>query len=432
MPLQLLQSLAEACRDFAGRLRAEINTLDAQTAGFRKRPAAREGTVVHGLLLNLSATTDIETVGALAKLSSGEQERLEQLKGDLAVDPVKAARKVKAQKERIEELIATVSKSDALLTPITAEELRDLLLVAKDKATAVQLSASEVFKKEPLPQAGSEVWKTLWEATRAFSAEEAYPSQAFPNAESGAVCVLCQQELSAEASTRLRAFEKFVQQKVQQAAEDAKRAVRNRKDEIKRACVSDEFMREIVRLLRDDLDRPQMCSEVIRNLTRSRVRGKRLTAASEATVIGPQRLVTSVVSKLEEIANELAKSIEELEKTSDPKQRVLKQKELWELEDRVWLASILDDIEVEMKRLKKIAALVKASGDTDTNRITRKTTEVSRALVTNTLRDAFSAEIAALNIADRRVELLQEGSGYGITRFKVSLIRNPGRGSLRF
>jgi hypothetical protein len=63
--------------------------------------------------------------------------------------------------------------------------------------------------------------------------------------------------------------------------------------------------------------------------------------------------------------------------------------------------------------------------DADTNRITRKTTELSKTLVTNTIRDAFAAETTALSIADRRLELTQEPSGYGSTKFKVSLIRNP-------
>ena len=224
---------------------------------------------------------------------------------------------------------------------------------------------------------------------------------------------------------RMRAFEKFVQEKVQQVAAEAKLTVQTRKDEIKKSCVSDESLRETLRLLRDDLDQPQVCRDVIRNLVRARVRGRRLIAAADPALVGKQRVMTPVAAKLGPLRVGLDERIAELQKTSDPEQRRLQENELRGLEDRVWLASILADVEVEVGRLKTIAAFGKAIDDTDTNRITRKTTEVSRVLVTDTIRDAFAAVVAALSIADRRLELTQEASGYGLTRFKVSLIRNP-------
>ena len=425
VPLQLLQALADTCRDFGTRLKTKKTALETQVPAFRKKPASREGTAVHQILANLSATTELAAINSLAQVSDHEKARLEQLKRDLATDPVKEVRKLKTQKQRIEELATMVAKSDAVLLPATADGLRDLLQAAKDKATAAQLAANQAFNREPLPQAGSEVWKTLWEAARAFSTQEAYPAKPFPNTDTGAVCVLCQQALSPEAATRMKAFEKFVQERVQQVAADAKLAVQTRKDEIKKSCVSDESLREIVRLLRDDLDQPLVCRDAIHNLARARVRGRRLIAATDPALLGQQRMVNPVASKLGPLVVSLDERITELQKTADPEQRKLQENELRGLEDRVWLASVLADVEAELGRLKTIAAFGQAIDDTDTNRITRKTTEVSRALVTDTIRDAFAADVAALNIADPRLELTQEASGYGSTKFKVSLIRNP-------
>lgn len=425
VPLQLLQALADTCRDFGTRLKTRKTALESQVPAFRKNPSSREGTAVHQILLNLSARTELTATNALAQMSGHEKARLEQLKRDLAADPVREIRKLKTQKQRIGELAAMIAESDTVLLQATADGLRDLLQTAKDRTTAAQVAANEAFKKEPLAQAGSEVWKTLWEAAREFSTQEAYPAQAFPNTDAEAVCVLCQQGLSPEATTRMKAFEKFIQEKIQQVAADAKLAVQTRKDEIKKACVSDESLREIVMLLRDDLDQPQVCSDVIRNLARARVRGRRLIAATNPALLGQQRVVTPVAAKIGPLLVGLDERIVELQQTSDPEQRLLQGNELRGLEDRVWLASVLADVETELGRLKIIAAIGKAIDDTDTNRITRKTTEVSRALVTDTIRDAFAADVAALNIADLRLELTQEPSGYGSTKFKVSLIRNP-------
>jgi energy-coupling factor transporter ATP-binding protein EcfA2 len=425
VPLQLLQALADIARDFAARLKTKKIALEGQVPSFRKKPLSREGTAVHQLILGLSATTQATAITSLVQMSDHETHRLEQLKRDLASDPAKEIRKLKALKQRVEELAKAVVAAESVLLPGKADELRQLLVTAKDKSTAAKLAATEAFNREPLPQAGSEVWKTLWEAARAFSTQEAYPDQPFPRTSDGAVCVLCQQSLSHEAATRLTAFEKFVQQKVQQAVEEARRTVQNWKDAIKRSCVTDEALAEAVRMLRDELDHPALCGKVARTLTKARVRGRKFIAASDAALLGTPKPVTSIAAQLAEITGRLDERIGEFQKSSDPTQRKLQENELRGLEDRVWLASIQADVEAEIARLKKIAAFASAMEDADTNRITRKTTELSKTLVTNTIRDAFAAETTALSISDRRLELTQEASGYGSTKFKVSLVRNP-------
>jgi energy-coupling factor transporter ATP-binding protein EcfA2 len=425
VPLQLLQALADLCRDIANRLKAKKTVLEGQVPAFRRKPASRDGTAVHQLIVGLSATTQAAAINSLAQMSEHETARLEQLKRDLASDPVKEIRKLKALKQRVEELVKTVTASETVLLPAKADELRQLLLTAKGNATAAQMAASQAFNKEPLPQAGSEVWKTLWEAARAFSTQEAYPSHPFPHIGDSAVCVLCQQPLSPNAATRLTAFEKFVQQKVQQAAEEARRAIQIWKEKIKSSWATDEALAEAVRLLRDELDQPALCGKVARTLARARVRGRKLVAATDPTLLGTQQSVASVTPQLATLVAKLDERIGEFQKSFDPAQRKLLENELRGLEDRPWLASILPDVEAEIGRLKKIAALESAMQDADTNRITRKTTELSKTLVTNTIRDAFAAETTALSIADRRLELTQEPSGYGSTKFKVSLIRNP-------
>jgi hypothetical protein len=425
VPLQLLQALADIVRDFANRLKAKKSVLEGQVPSFRKKPLSRDGTAVHQLILGLSAMTQATAITSLVQMSDHETQQLEQLKRDLASDPAKEIRKLKALKQRVEELAKAVTASESVLLPAKADELRQLLVTAKDKSTAAQLAATEAFNKEPLPQAGSEVWKTLWEAARAFSTQEAYPDHQFPRTSNGAVCVLCQQPLSADAATRLTAFEKFVQQKVQQAVEEARRAVLNWKDSIKRSCVTDEALAEAVRMLRDELDQPALCGKVARILTKARVRGRKFIAATDPALVGTPQSVASIAAELTKITGRLDERIGEFQKSSDPVQRKLQENELRGLEDRVWLAGIQTDVEAEIARLKKIAAFASAMQDADTNRITRKTTELSKTLVTNTIRDAFAAETTALSISDRRLELTQEASGYGSTKFKVSLVRNP-------
>lgn len=425
VPLQLLQLLADTCRAVGDDLKTRKRILEIQHPNFKQRTSDYEGTKVHQLILTLSAATQIAPIRSLATVSEQEHEQIDQLKRNLASDPATEIRRLKTLKQRIEQLVTAVQNSERILLPKMADELRQLLITSKEKAEAVQLAASEAFKREALPQAGSEAWKTLWEAARAFSTREAYQAAPFPNVNTDAVCVLCQQPLSGDAKKRLTAFENFVQQKVQQASDEARNAVEGYKRKISGLCAPDETLREAVLLLRDELAQPQICRDVIRNLARARVRAKRFTGAKDLCDLGSHKPFADVSSKLVTLIATVDQRIADIEKTSDPEQRKVQEHALHELKDRVWLSSILPDVEAEVDRLKKITALNNAIQDTDTTRITRKVTEMARSLVTNTIRDAFAAEITALRMADRRIELIQEQSGYGSTKFKVSLIRSP-------
>ena len=70
----------------------------------------------------------------------------------------------------------------------------------------------------------------------------------------------------------------------------------------------------------------------------------------------------------------------------DPIQRKKLEEELQGLEDRIWLGTIRLDILAELKRLKAVSGYGAALRNADTSRITRKTTDLARTLVT-TLRD---------------------------------------------
>ena len=91
---------------------------------------------------------------------------------------------------------------------------------------AAEAASSALFRDEPLPQIGSEVWQALWASARAFSDAEAYPERRFPVTDPGSVCVLCQQELTPVAADRLNRFEAFVRDDSQQRADAARVTVK--------------------------------------------------------------------------------------------------------------------------------------------------------------------------------------------------------------
>lgn len=425
IPLQLLQLLAEAGRGIRARLAAKKSALESRIPSFRSRPLPNPQTAVASLIANLKSSTPPEGVRSLSQLLEIERLRLNQLRRDLAVDPQHELRRLRVAMQRLTTLIAEIRSAEQILQTETIDHLRRLILVVQEKTAASQFAATEAFKKEPLPSVGTEVWKALWEAARTYSTAEAYPQTPFPNTDAEAVCVLCQQPLTQVASTRLKAFEVFVQEGAQQAADEARRETEKFKNGIRTSVITKEAIRESCLLLRDELDRDQLSRAVVRTFAKSRVRASKLLIASDANNFPRPTTSSSVVPQLEGLKVDVDQRIAALVRALNPEQRQTDERELQELEDRSWLATVLTEVEEEIARLRKIAVLDMATQDTDTNRITRKATALSRLLVTDAMRDAFASEVSTLGMGDRRVELVQEQSDYGSTKFKVSLIRNP-------
>jgi hypothetical protein len=138
----------------------------------------------------------------------------------------------------------------------------------------------------------------------------------------------------------------------------------------------------------------------------------------------PQFSATAITS-LKSLETQLANRITEVQNAGDATARQLLERERQELDDRVWLASVLDDVRKEIERRKKLSLLASATNDTDTRAITTKSTTLADKLVTTALRDRFSHELDRLGLTKLRIELVQTTSQYGVPKFKLSLIASP-------
>jgi hypothetical protein len=101
--------------------------------------------------------------------------------------------------------------------------------------------------------------------------------------------------------------------------------------------------------------------------------------------------------------------------------------ELAELSARDALGHALTSVEAEIDRKKKIAAFELCLGDTRTNAITAKSTQVTKATVTDTLVAAFAEELKRLRFRHVEVELKPAGGGRGSLYHQLVLRRAPGQ-----
>ena len=426
-PIRLLERLAEACQEIRKRLNAEIQGLKRHTPQSITNPKCRVGTTVGKLITGLTGETKEIEVCNLATLSNNDKARLSSLTMDLGNDRSRMARQVGALKNR---LAAVDTRFEVLQKAVMPEKVSHLVTLFRTYCTAqaaAKAAADALFASELLPDIGSDVWRTLWEAARRYSEQQAYPELPFPFISDGARCVLCQQELDGDAANRLVRFEAFVRDETKRKEEQAESAYRAALDELTDSDVSARDVSSAVALIRDELNDNRLATSVRRAAVTLKWRRRLVLrkhtewqntdpvpSADEWPVEGIERHNATLTAR---IATMLAE-----DKSEERKQM---RGELEELEDRHWLAVVREEVLAEINRRKTLADLNDVLKDTATNRITTKSGEIAEQLVTNALRAQFSKEINRFGVAGLAIELRKEKTSYGVPYFRVSLIRKP-------
>ena len=427
LPMRVLERLAEACRELRSRINGEIQELGRQTPEAIMQPECHDGTVVGKLIFGLGDKTKEQDVRDLATLNDKDRARLATLKTDLGKDPAKAARQVETLKNRLD----TVNVAfDALQKAVSDDRLSRLTTLyhahqtAQAAATAV---ADDLFAAESLPDIGSDVWCVLWEAARHYSEQQVYPDMPFPFTGDGARCVLCQQELDAEAAERFNRFESFVIDETKRKEEEAAAAYQAALDEMDETNVPSTIIQDVVTLAYDELNDFELAKSMrraavtlkwrLRAIRRNHTQGDVGGSLPEAEAWPADKVSAHIAS--------LSERITALRAEDESAERKKMRAEFEELADRDWLAVIQEDVIAEIGRRKMRAALNEAQKDTATKRITTKSGELAEQLVTTALRAQFSKEIDKFGVAGLAIELRKEKTSYGVPYFRVSLIRSP-------
>lgn len=423
-PMKLLERLVNACKAVKENLDSEISTLKSQTPESIKSPKCSPDTKVGKLVNKLGKSTDPQTVSDLSTLSADEGRRLAELAADFAQDPKATARRLRAEKGRLENIRADIIALHEAISDANADELARLAADLETKEAAALLASQNLSKDEPLEGVGSEVWRNLWEAARAYSTDKVYPDNDYPATDGHARCVLCQQELDADAAARLRRFESFVQDRTQQDASRARQALSRYRETLRDANILHTALREALVFVGDELGN-QTLSETIRQyVIAARLRHRAMLRANGDV---PNPVPNSVTQSLSDAIAGLETRAAALLADDDSDERKAMRAELAELQDRQWLSGIRDDVLAEIGRRKSVDVIETALKDTRPNTITAKNTTLSEALITEKLRGTFAREIDHMNLSGLAIELTQAGSQAGVSRFRVSLMQSASR-----
>jgi hypothetical protein len=173
-------------------------------------PTVPDGTGAAKFLAGLSATTTKTEINAACALASDATKQLADLAQEevrlQATDPDKERGRIEGLAAKVQAVADHVSTLATGLSSSMIGAAEAAFSKAVELRAAAAVASSTTFEDEPISGVGTETWRTLWEAAKKFSEAEAYHEHDFPHMGSDARCVLCQQELTQEATSRFGRF----------------------------------------------------------------------------------------------------------------------------------------------------------------------------------------------------------------------------------
>ena len=223
-------------------------------------------------------------------------------------------------------------------------KLRELAAAVETASEAARLASTEAFTTDPLPGTGEDPWRSLFDAAKAFSMQAAYPDEEFPVVRDGAVCLWCQQPLSAAATNRLTRFQQFVVNDAATKKASADAALAAALTEViavnVQPFVADDTLLEELRAYKDTL----AAAAEAYVLTATKRKEAILNASDKKKWDSIPPLPAQITDEIKAAADALEASALELDKADNPEGLKNLQTELVALEDRELLAKHEKDV----------------------------------------------------------------------------------------
>lgn len=411
--VKLLEDLAVVCTGVSQVIKAWTQEKSQPTPLPRVDPQGSAGEFLRGL----SASTSDDAVEAAIQCPADAAEQLEKQKIIVARLRASNPNHEKAQLLKISEELTTIADHlETLDTKVgmqAAQQLADLVANAELAQEMANLVSRRTFANEPLSEVGSSVWKVLWSAAEAYS-KVAYPDHPFPYTSDGAVCVLCQQRIDAEAADRLESFQRFVMDTTVEEAKDAQSQVDKFRDGLRGLIERPEkISKAIIQLEVKKYPRVEELNSILvalRDRTLALAEGEEAHSVDVAATVAFLRkdAVTHRYQAHRVNVEEFAKQLRQAEAQERQLCDQIAMHDGWQL------------IEDERTRFQAKEKLEKKLSETNTASITKKVGELTRAYVTQEADEFFTREAQNLGLEHVRFRATsaRQGSQFHRTEFR--------------
>ncbi|MCM7486283.1 ATP-binding protein [Enterobacter kobei] len=297
------------------------------------------------------STATTENIAVMTNWSEADEQALRALNERLSVkDPAESARGRIAVQASVNQIISKLVQTAQAFSQENINGLRSLRADATNKRQVVL--DSERLKDGLLEGVGSPVWRAMWEAARDYS-RQPYPDKVFPVTDE-ARCVLCHQDLSAEAQQRLNNLEAFVQSRLEIDAATAERLYAQAIG----ALTTLPSMAEIATLCAGAAIQEEWNKYLTEVWSAASLIRQALTEHEATQAAGSLADVTEAVMTLTTYRDQLQREAEQFQRDAAGFDRAKAIQDKNEAEARRWLSGQAEAIKAEVERLKKYANLM--------------------------------------------------------------------------
>jgi energy-coupling factor transporter ATP-binding protein EcfA2 len=420
--VDVLREMARACQEVKRRLetkqtdnRFDLSVLDP----------LRGETAVGGYIQSLSAKSNKQAAQELATLTNREKEELKTLDEQLANDPVRKSAALRRLVQRLKVVRDELDSVKESLSDQKVEALRNAMAAYKTADEASRLASQDLSEDGTiLTGTGNDPWRDLLASAIAF-AQQAYPGENFPAERDDVRCILCQQPLSDEAKTRLKRFVDFIRADAQKKREATRNAVALLYKAIENAAParlpSDQTILDEAEELDSGL-KECFCGFV--DALESR-RTKLIEQSKSRDILIPIGLPPGPFEHFRELSRKLDEQALNFDKAAQAEARKQLVQRFNELSAHTKLADMLPLVTQAIDSLSLQVKLDAALKQTNTNAITRKSTELTELAITNGLNTSLNAELQYLKIGSLKLEIgLRGQKGQGMQQIKLN-VRKP-------
>jgi len=396
----VLINLAKLCDKLKNIIQSEL--LSLPTLPFQLDEFYTEGEV-YKFVKTLDANTKKEHLEKLTELTDIEKKQYKNLRQVISERDANDPKKLSVKHARRSKRWASFKQIlISLRTKFSDAEFMRIKKLYSDTATAnkaAELLSKQDFSDEHLPGIGSGEWRIMFEAARKYAEEFAYPDTKFEDT-FNIRCVLCQQELSPNASDRMKRFNDFIQSDVESKAKKLRSNLAKDKEVLKEVTLEplkgqDEFKEDF------ELNHQSLSNQINLFLDAVKVRLKilnngLLTGAWKKINDIPD--ITDSLEKLEQIKvkeDEIASAYKKQELTHEQKKEA---KDYKSLKERILLHKHKSAILAFINSLKVKKRLDSCKKALNTSNISRKQNELLKEAVTDELFKSLTNELNSLGV----------------------------------
>jgi energy-coupling factor transporter ATP-binding protein EcfA2 len=409
----LFESLAAVCDRIKAYLQAEQGRLVSVLPTLPSEYADTVSGKAYGALKSDLDATELQRLFKWRDEDERAREGLiERLRAD---DPAALGRAKRATKLQLEQLAGLLRDAATAFSNECIAVVRELhTTAARKRSIAIESARVDSAKLDDI---GTDTWRALWEAARAYS-QMVYPHRDFPVVIDDARCVLCHQTLGADAQQRLQDFEGFVQGKLETDAKVAKQAYEQALAGLPEALTRDEIATRCQAAGLTEGGWTERLGDCWDQVAKAR------EAVLNGEVAGPAIPVEFPINILDALwarAEVLEREAVQHEQDATKFDRAQGANDKLNLDARRWTAQQSDGVVAELGRLKKVADYEMWKRSANSQRISVKAGDVAEHVITEAFVARFNRELRALGASRIKVELVRTRTEKGRALHKIRL-----------